>query len=69
MTSGQILAVSIGEAVRLTGIGRSSLYEAIRRGDLPIRKSGRRTLLLMEDLRQWLAGLPAPRGSEVRREG
>jgi excisionase family DNA binding protein len=61
MADSQSLAVSIAEAVRLTGIGRSSLYEAIRRGDLPIRKSGRRTLLLMEDLRQWLAGLPAPR--------
>jgi putative DNA primase/helicase len=67
MTIVQTLAVSIAEAVRLTGIGRSSLYEAIRRGDLPIRKSGRRTLLLMEDLRQWVAGLPAPHGSEVRR--
>jgi excisionase family DNA binding protein len=68
MSNNQTLAVSIGEAVRLTGIGRSSLYEAIRRGDLPIRKSGRRTLLLMEDLRQWLAGLPAPHSSEVCRE-
>jgi excisionase family DNA binding protein len=66
MTIGQTLAVSIAEAVRLTGIGRSSLYEAIRRGDLPIRKSGRRTVLLMEDLRRWLAGLPAPHGSELR---
>jgi excisionase family DNA binding protein len=61
MINSQSLAVSIAEAVRLTGIGRSSLYEAIRRGDLPIRKSGRRTLLLMEDLRHWLAGLPSPR--------
>jgi excisionase family DNA binding protein len=60
MINSQSLAVSIAQAVRLTGIGRSSLYEAIKRGDLPIRKSGRRTLLLMEDLRQWLAGLPAP---------
>ena len=68
MANGPSLAVSIAEAVRLTGIGRSSLYEAIRRGDLPIRKSGRRTLLLMEDLRQWLSGLPAPYASEGRDE-
>ena len=68
MTIGQTLAVSVAEAVRLTGIGRSSLYEAIRRGELPIRKSGRRTVLLMEDLRRWVAGLPAPHGSEARRE-
>ena len=68
MTQPEPIAVAISEAVRLCGIGRSSIYEAIRRGDLPIRKAGRRTLLLMEDLRRWLAGLPAPHGSEVRRE-
>ena len=68
MSIGQILAVSIAEAVRLTGIGRSSLYDAIRRGDLPIRKSGRRTVVLMEDLRRWLVGLPTPHGNEVRDE-
>jgi excisionase family DNA binding protein len=54
----QPLAVSIQDAVRLSGIGRSSLYEAIRRGELPIRKSGRRTLLMTDDIRRWLASLP-----------
>jgi len=68
MTQPEPIAVAISEAVRLCGIGRSSIYEAIRRGDLPIRKSGRRTLLLMEDLRQWLAGLPGPGAMEVCRD-
>ena len=33
-------AISISEAARLSGIGRSSIYQAIRRGELPIRKLG-----------------------------
>jgi excisionase family DNA binding protein len=66
MTNNQILAVGIAEAVRLTGMGRSSLYSAIKRGELPIRKSGRRTLLMIEDIQRWLANLPTPRPVETR---
>ena len=54
-------AVSILEAVRLSGIGRSSIYQAIGRGELPIRKSGRRSLILTADLQQWLSKLPTGR--------
>ena len=57
-------AVSISEAVRLSGIGRSSLYQAIRRGELSIRKSGRRSLILVADLQRWLSELPT---GEARR--
>jgi excisionase family DNA binding protein len=53
------MAVSIAEAVGLTGVGRSTLYKAIQRGELPIRKAGRRTLLLTDDLRRWIQQLPA----------
>jgi excisionase family DNA binding protein len=55
----QPLAVSIPEAARLAGIGRSSLYEAINKGDLPIRKCGRRSLVLLTDLSDWIASLPS----------
>jgi len=51
-------AISILEAVRLSGIGRSSIYQAIGRGELPIRKSGRRSLILTADLHRWLSELP-----------
>jgi excisionase family DNA binding protein len=54
----QPYALSIAEAVRLSGIGRSSIYEAIRRGDLLIRKSGRRSLILTSDFESWLSHLP-----------
>jgi excisionase family DNA binding protein len=53
------MAVSIAQAVSLTGVGRSTLYKAIQRGELPIRKAGRRTLLLTDDLRCWIQQLPA----------
>ena len=58
------LALQIPDAVKLSGIGRSSIYEAIRDGRLPIRKAGRRTLILADDLRRFVSTLPmggAPR--------
>jgi excisionase family DNA binding protein len=59
MTPVEPYAISILEAVRLSGIGRSSIYEAIRRGELSIRKSGRRSLILTADLQRWLSELPS----------
>ena len=51
--------VSISEACAIAGIGRTSLYKAIRAGALRAIKIGRRTLLLQDDIRQWLEGMPA----------
>jgi excisionase family DNA binding protein len=59
------LAISINDACKWAGIGRSSMYQAIRRGELPIRKSGRRSLILTADLQRWLSALPT---SEVRHD-
>ena len=49
------LAVPIPEAARLSGCGRSTLYAEISKGSLKIRKVGRRTIVAMDDLRNWLA--------------
>ena len=53
------LTMSVEEAGKLLGIGRSSAYGAIRRGELPFLKIGRRILVprsalfrKIEDLQQ-----------------
>lgn len=51
------LAITIPEAVRLSGCSRTALYEAMKRG-LPARKAGRRTLIMLADLEAYLASLP-----------
>lgn len=56
------IAVTIPEAVRATGISRSSLYEAMKRGELTARKAGRRTLITFADLQSYLANLPMYQG-------
>jgi len=57
---GQRLSLSIAEAARACGIGRTSLYNAISNGDLRVIKHGRRTLVPVDELKNWLARLPAP---------
>jgi hypothetical protein len=52
------LALSIGESVAVSGVGRSSTYEAIGRGELRARKIHGRTIILVEDLLAWLQGTP-----------
>jgi excisionase family DNA binding protein len=50
-------AHTILETCALTGLGRDTIYTAIRDGHLAARKLGRRTLITDDDLRQFLAGL------------
>jgi excisionase family DNA binding protein len=49
------LAVSPNEAARLAGVGRTKLYEAIGTGDLRSFKIGKRRLIMVDTLREWLA--------------
>ncbi len=49
---------SISEACAIARVGRTALYEAVRDGSLIIRKRGRRSLVLADDLRKWIESLP-----------
>ena len=53
------LAVTITEAVRLLGIGRSTIYGLMGRGDLAGRKVGRRTLITTASILTFMEALPA----------
>ena len=61
MPSNQIapLALKISEACAASRCGRTTVYDAIKRGELRALKRGKSTLILENDLRQWLDSLPA----------
>jgi excisionase family DNA binding protein len=53
-----VVAHTIADAVRVSGIGRTTLYELIGAGKLDARKAGNRTLIPADSLRSYIAGLP-----------
>ena len=48
------LAVSAGEAARLLGVSRLTVYQLMGREDFPSFKVGTRTLISVEGLREWI---------------
>jgi excisionase family DNA binding protein len=52
------LALTIADAVKASGCSRSSIYEALKRGELKARKAGRRTLIPTSELQRYLNELP-----------
>ena len=52
----ELISVKIPEAVRLTGLSRSRIYELMRSGDIEFAKVGSSTLILVESLRQFIQG-------------
>ena len=53
------ISVKIPEAVRLTGLSRSRLYELMKSGDVEFTKVGSSTLILFESLRGFILGRSA----------
>jgi excisionase family DNA binding protein len=58
-------ALSIAEVCAHTGLGRDTIYNAIRSGKLVARKLGRRTLVTEKDLHLFLASLPKAGASQA----
>jgi len=51
------ITVRIPDAIRMTGLGRSKLYELIASGDIETIKVGRCTLIPVASLRQMIDNL------------
>ena len=51
------LALSVLEAMEISGIGRTLIYDEINAGRLIARKVRKRTLILRSDLDAWLTNL------------
>jgi len=52
-------ALSIPEAVALSGLSRSHLYRQMENGGLAAVKIGKRRLILADTLKAWLQAAPA----------
>ena len=48
------ISVKIPEAVRLSGLSRSRVYELMKSGDIEYAKVGSSTLILVESLRRFI---------------
>lgn len=59
----QPLAVSPNEAARLIGIGRTMLYAALADGTLSSLKVGKRRLITVEAIKDWLKAREAETAS------
>ena len=67
-TSIEKQGLSINEACIVAGVGKTKLYQAISAGQLVVRKFGRRTITLREDLDRFLAALPVA-NAEIKPPG
>jgi len=55
------ISVTVNDAVKMSGIGRTALYRALGEGQIQSRMFGRRRLVLTESLQRFIEGLPQER--------
>ena len=55
------ITISIADAVKILGIGKTQIYKAISSGKLKARRHGRRTLLEIAELHRYIGELPHDR--------
>ena len=59
-------ALSVAEAAKAAGVGRTTFFEEIRRGRITALKVGRRTIITVDALDAWLKSLPVKTGKGGR---
>jgi hypothetical protein len=66
------IAYSLPDAARIAGVSRTRMFDAVRRGELTIRKAGRSSIVAHDDLVAWIKSLPVkgkPLNAEPARDG
>jgi hypothetical protein len=53
-----IIAFTIPDAMKVAGLGRTTVYALIGGGKIEARKAGGRTLVMAASLRNYIASLP-----------
>jgi excisionase family DNA binding protein len=54
-------ALSVKEACKYISLGRTSFYKLVKSGQIPARKCGRRTIVLLSEFEQAIKSLPPAR--------
>lgn len=65
---GEDFALDIDDLAKKSKVGRTKIYDEIKHGRLKARKIGRRTLILAEDARAWLAAAPVMSRGEAQQQ-
>ncbi|MGR4892676.1 helix-turn-helix domain-containing protein [Sphingopyxis sp. LARHCG72] len=61
------ISIRIAEAVRVTGLSRTKIYQLIADGKIDAAKVGKATLIYVQSLRQFLQDHPRPQHGGDRR--
>ena len=59
------ISVRIPEAIRMIGVGRTTIYQLIASGDLEAAKVGRSTVVFVDSVRRYLSANRRSRGHQV----
>jgi hypothetical protein len=54
----QPIGCTVREATQISGLGRTELYDVIRKKKVQAKKSGSRTIVIVESLRDYVLSLP-----------
>lgn len=52
------LLLTVDECCKVTSLGRTKFYQLVARGEIPVRKIGKKTLVATADLKRWTDSLP-----------
>lgn len=59
MTTNKNGAMTVLEFLSWARISRTTFYKEVSEGRIPLKKVGKRSLILMRDAEAWLEGLPS----------